>query len=63
MRRIDGTGDDLGPDGVELGNAVAEGQDLGRADVGEAQRVEKEDQVLSSAAIKRDQAVNLKQFF
>ena len=48
MRRIDRTCHNFGPDGVELGNAVAEGQDLGRADVGEAQWVEEEDQVLSS---------------
>jgi hypothetical protein len=42
MWRIDGTCHDFGPDCVELGDAVAEGKDLGRADVGEAQRVKEE---------------------
>jgi hypothetical protein len=43
MWRINGTCHDFGTDGMEFCDAVAEGKDLCRADVGEAQRVEEED--------------------
>ena len=45
--RIDWAGDDFGPEFPELLDAVVEGQDLGRADEGEGQWVEEEDQVLA----------------
>jgi len=45
--RVDGGADKLAADVVEFLSTVAEGQNLGRADESEVQRIEEKDQVLS----------------
>ena len=45
--RVDGATDDLGTDGLELGSFVGELADFGRANEGEIQGPEKEDDVLA----------------
>jgi len=45
--RVDGATNDLGTDGLELGSFVGELADFGRANEGEVQRPEKEDDVLA----------------
>ena len=47
----------LSAEGLELGDPVVEGEDLGGADEGEVERVEEEHEVL---ALKKDRSLNVK---
>ncbi len=44
---VDGDAENVGAEGVELGGAVAEGDDLGWADEGEVEWVEEENEVFA----------------